>query len=975
MKNKQNVSENNNIISRKKHDLTTQQREAIFFGEGPLMVVAGAGTGKTFCITQRVANLISSGAANTNEILVLTFSEKAAQEMEERIDIILPYAFSDIWVSTFHSFGQRILRDHSFDAGLDPDFKVLTEEECIVFLEENIFKLPLKKFRPLSNPAKFLEALVRLFSRLKDEDISAEEYKTWAASLPQSDDPVEIERREINQELASVYEAYNSLMFEKGFIDLADLIYLPLQILRNHPLTADRYRKKYKFVLVDEFQDTNFSQYQLLKNLAMGRRNLTVVGDDDQSIYKFRGAAISNILNFMDDFPEAHQVTLTKNFRSPQKILDAAYKLISHNNPDRLEVKNNLNKKLEGRDDETAVIFHKIFDNIESQSEYIAGLFTKKAEEGVSYADMAVLIRNNRDAESIIREFNLRDIPFRFSGNSGLYLRPEIRILISFFRLIADPDDSLSLYFLSGSEVYGLNPATLTRLSVLADHSKKPLLEIFRSAGDEDRKFYLRETDAALISRIVSDYSKYNDLALELTSGRLLYEFLRGTGYLAKLAQREVPHPELKTWNISIFFDIIKRFEGVSDHPYALPFIRHLNNLMRAGDDPAPAQAEVETDAVSVMTVHKAKGLEFPVVALANLAEGNFPTQERRDTFEIPDEIIKERGVSTEFHIQEERRLFYVAMTRAKQELYLFGVRNLGGKRTRKISRFIQEALDVAFKSISVKTTSPEEAIERFSTPEEAKKHVDFSTAGISELTHYQIDDYLTCPLKYKYVHILRVPVLQHHNVVYGKAVRSTALEIIRRKAAGIPTAEHDILEGLKREWSVEGFLSREHEEARFREGQRSLKEFYHNFTGKIIEDDLIDKKFRFYCDDVKITGSWDLLKTDGEGTIIWDFRSSEVKNLETAIRKTKDSLKNQISILAYREIYNTLPVKLISHYIGSDIQGFIKPTDKTVQKAKDRIEQAIGGIASGEYGAKPEYYQCLSCAYMEICPATAKEL
>jgi DNA helicase-2/ATP-dependent DNA helicase PcrA len=396
---------------------------------------------------------------------------------------------------------------------------------------------------------------------------------------------------------------------------------------------------------------------------------------------------------------------------------------------------------------------------------------------------------------------------------------------------------------------------------------------------------------------------------------------------------------------------------------------------MKAGDDPAPAQAEVEADAVSVMTIHKAKGLEFPIVVLANLAEGNFPAQERRDAFEIPEEIIKERGMSSDFHVQEERRLFYVAMTRAKQELYLFGARNLGGKRTRKISRFIQEALDVSFKTIAVKTTGAEENIERFSCPESAQNKADFTSAGLSELTHYQIDDYLTCPLKYKYVHVLRVPVLQHHNVVYGKAVRTSAIEMIRRIAAGIDTKENDLLEVLKREWSVEGFLSREHEEARFMQGQKNLKDFYRSFKNKIQDNDNVDKKFRFYTENIKITGKWDLIKSDDNGSIIWDFRSSEVKNLETATRKARDSLKNQVSILAYREIYKVLPEKLISHYLGSGIQGVVKPSEKIAAKAKEKIILAAEGITSGVYDAKPEYYQCLACAFMEICPATAKEL
>ena len=371
--------ETHGFIYDKDIDLTPQQREAVFFGDGPLLIIAGAGTGKTYCIARRVARLVADKAARMDEILVLSFSDKAAEEMEERIDLILPYSFSDISVSTFHSFGKRILSAHSFEVGLDPDFQVLTDEELVIFLEDRIFELPMERFRPPSNPTRYLKKLVQYISRLKDEDISPEEYFEYAQNIQVAEnDEGAKESKQTHLELAKVYIKIEELKFKNGYVDLADLVYLPLQILRNHPMVTDSYRSQYKYILIDEFQDTNYSQYQLLRLLSEGRRNLTVVGDDDQSIYKFRGAAISNILNFTKDFSEAHQVVLTKNFRSLRKILDSAYRLIIHNNPYRLEVKNKINKRLEGKDDKGAVLFHRIFDSLNSQSEYISDLVTKK---------------------------------------------------------------------------------------------------------------------------------------------------------------------------------------------------------------------------------------------------------------------------------------------------------------------------------------------------------------------------------------------------------------------------------------------------------------------------------------------------------------------------------------------------------------------------------------------------------------------
>jgi len=958
--------------------LTSQQREAVFYGKGPLLIIAGAGTGKTSCITHRAAYLISSKAAKMDEILVLSFSDKAAEEMEERIDQILPYSFSDIWVSTFHSFGKRILSSHCFEAGLDPDFQVLTNEEMVVFLEENLFQLPMNVLRPPANPARYLRALTQYISRLKDEDVSPEEYMEYAVNLEAPpDDPAAVERKEFHIELAGTYGAIANIMFKKGVVDLADLVYLPLQIFRNHPMTADIYRRRFKHILVDEFQDTNHSQYQLLKLLCAGPKNITAVGDDDQSIYKFRGAAISNILNFMDDFPEAYQVVLTKNFRSPRKILDCAYRLIVHNNPYRLEIKNNIDKRLTGEEDPGAVIFHRVFDTIDSQSEFIADLVGKKKALGLGLDEIAILVRNNKDADPIIREFNMRDIPFRYSGSSGLYLKPEIRILISFFRLIADPEDSLSLFYLAGSELYRMDPASLTRLSLYADHTNRPLLEILKSMGRIEQLKTIPREGIVTAAKIVSDLRKFTDLSITLTAGRLLYEYLKQTGYLGRLTRQEISYAELKTRNIALFFDIIKRFEGVSDYPYAAPFIKHLNNLIRAGDDPAAAQVEVEMGAVSILTVHKAKGLEFPVVIIASLAEGNFPTRSRSSAFEIPDELVKERQIPSDFHTQEERRLFYVAMTRSKRELYLLGARNLGGKRNRKISRFMMEALDIPMKSVSVKAVSAGQKIGRFSSPpenEDKSRGREIPLESLN-LTPYKIDDYLTCPLKYKYVHVLRVPVMQHHSVVYGKALRAAVQEVLKRKANELPIEEENLLEIFSREWSLEGFLSREHEEIRYQEGQIALKKFFREFPDRINNTDLPVKDYHFYVDEIKVSGQWDLLKTEDGNRIILDFRASNVRDEKQASRKARKSIKNEISILAYREIFGENPIRLESYFLNSGITGKVKPSDRKNRNTIDKIRRAAHGISNREYAPQPEYYKCLYCAYREICQATAREL
>ena len=319
--------------------LNKEQLEAIKFGEGPLLIIAGAGTGKTTVITERVKYLIFSKKAKPQEILGLTFTEKAAREMEERVDIAMPYGYTQMWIMTFHSFCDKILRREALHIGLDPKYKLMTEAGSIQLLRNNIFKLDLNYFRPLGNPNKFLSGMLQHFSRLQDEDVSPDDYLKW---LKKSDP--DFEKWE---ELSKAYKAYGEIKVKESVLDFGDVIIKTLKLFRDRPNILKEYQKQFKYVLIDEFQDTNYGESEVAILLAGKMKNINVVGDDDQSVYRFRGAAVSNIIQFRKSFPKTKVVVLTKNYRSTQEILDRSYDLIQHNNPDRLEVVDKIDKKLE----------------------------------------------------------------------------------------------------------------------------------------------------------------------------------------------------------------------------------------------------------------------------------------------------------------------------------------------------------------------------------------------------------------------------------------------------------------------------------------------------------------------------------------------------------------------------------------------------------------------------------------------------
>src|SRR3989441_10942797 len=327
--------------------LNAAQREAVTHDAGPLLIVAGAGTGKTTVVTRRIAWLIVRRKARPEEILALTFTDKAAAEMEERVDTLVPYGYADVTIATFHAFGDRLMRENALEIGLTPDFRVLNRAEQVIFFRDRLFQFPLTHYRPLGDPTRHIRAIITLVSRCKDEDIAPDEYQAYverlASEAPSAADYEEARERAVQQrELAATYAKYQELMARDGCVDFGDQIVLPLKLLRARPNVRGGYQRRFKYIMVDEFQDTNHAQFELVKLLAARHGNVACVCDDDQAIYRWRGAAISNVLAFLERYPEARQVVLTRNYRSHQKILDAAYRLIVNNNPDRLEVRSGI---------------------------------------------------------------------------------------------------------------------------------------------------------------------------------------------------------------------------------------------------------------------------------------------------------------------------------------------------------------------------------------------------------------------------------------------------------------------------------------------------------------------------------------------------------------------------------------------------------------------------------------------------------
>ncbi|MGO9180896.1 MAG: ATP-dependent helicase [Candidatus Limnocylindrales bacterium] len=976
-------------------DLDRAQRAAVTHGEGPLLVVAGAGTGKTRVITRRIAWLIATRRARPSEILALTFTDRAANEMQARVDELVPYGYVDTAVHTFHAFGDRLIREFAFELGLPSDPRVLTRAEAVIFLRERLFELGLDRYRPLGDPTRFLAALVGIFSRAKDEDVDAQVFLAHAQKLVESASPdvehstaaaprgsnsagkrppdprAALEEANGHLEVARAYARYQDLLAAAGYVDFGDQVYLALRLLREHPAARERLRRRFRYVLVDEFQDTNRAQLELLAQLVGSRGNLTVVGDDDQAIYAFRGAAVRNILEFRERFG-ARMVVLRRNHRSRAPILDAARRLIQHNNPARLEVREGIKKQLVAvrRTRRPLPVRHHSFPTAAEEADFVATQVAQRIRAGIPPREVAVLVRANADADPVLRALNLQGVPWRFSGASGLYATPAVRRLLAFLRATANPDSSVDLYALATAEPYRLGGAGLTGLLEIARRSHRSLWAVLEETAEGSPSAIAEEARAA-VRRLVADLRAAIELSHQRPAGEVLYDFLRRSGTLTAMAAGGAGVDET-ILDVARFFEIVRRQSDLLPDP-RVPFLApHLQTLVEAGDDPAAA-ADDDCDAVSVLTVHKAKGLEFSVVFVAGLADGRFPMRNRREVLSLPDELGAPGGLETDDGLAEERRLCYVALTRARDELVLTSAFDTGGRRLRHRSPFVAEALDISPEAVA--TPSPPVAdlvaLGRYA-PADAVASAARASPTSAVFSFTQLDDYLSCPARYRYRHLLRLPTLPHHALTYGIALHEAVAAFGRSQIQGHALSEAGVLEVFARAWSGLGFLSREHEEARAAAGRAALVRFREAALQSDRRPVLVEEPFEVSLDGIRLQGRFDRIDDGPQGVVITDFKSTDVRDTRRAKERARESLQLALYALAWQAREGALPAATELVFLDSGLVGSVHPEPTRLAAASRRMREAAEGIRAGAFAARPDAVACRFCAFREICASSA---
>ena len=625
--------------------LNPKQKEAVLHTDGPLLILAGAGSGKTRVLTHRIAYLIDECGVNPWNIMAITFTNKAAGEMRERVDNLVGFGAESIWVSTFHSSCVRILRRHIENLGYTTSFSIYDSDDQKTLMRQ-VFKtldIDTKQFKERS--------VLAAISSAKDKLITPEEFLLNAGG----------DFRE--KKTGEIYKEYQKQLKKNNALDFDDLIVKTVELFQNNPQIMDYYQERFRYIMVDEYQDTNMAQFKLVSLLASKYRNLCVVGDDDQSIYRFRGADIQNILSFENTFPGTMVIKLEQNYRSTQNILDAANEVIRHNFGRK-------DKTLWTANGEGDKILFKQFDTAKDEADFVV---RQIRDSGYSYQDQAVLYRTNAQSRLLEERCIFYNVPYRLVGGVNFYQRKEIKDILAYLKTIANGVDDLSVIRIINVPKRGIGATTIGRVTAFASEHSMSFYDTLKEA----KQIPGIGKAAEKISRFIAQMEAFRAMAYseEYSMKDLIGHILEDTGYEEELQQEGEIEAQTRLENIEELINKAAAYEEDSEHPTLDEFLEQV--ALVADID----NVDDTEDRVTLMTLHSAKGLEFPKVYLVGMEDGLFPGM-----------MSIMSGDKTE--MEEERRLCYVGITRAKKELVLTAARQRminGETRWSKPSRFINE--------------------------------------------------------------------------------------------------------------------------------------------------------------------------------------------------------------------------------------------------------------------------------------------
>ncbi|MDA3840436.1 MAG: UvrD-helicase domain-containing protein [Patescibacteria group bacterium] len=1336
--------------------LNKEQKQAVEHTDGPLLIVAGAGTGKTSVLIERLDFLINTKKIKIDDILLMTFTEKAAAEMEERADRVLPYGYVDLWINTFHSFCQRILRDHSLDIGLPGNFRLITQTEQWILLKKNLEKLELDYYKPLGNPTKFIHELIKHFSRLKDESISSKEYSDYIKKLKkgsdENDDEAQSELQRLD-ELARAYGIYNQILLDEGLLDFGDLIMYTIKLFKSRPNILKYYRTKFKYIMVDEFQDTNWAQYELIKLLSAPKNNLMVVGDDDQclpgdslvemrdgkkridkikkgeevltavgkghlgfskvvqvsknkkktrlitletksgkkiattdnhklfcftprsnyflnsegaklekfyyvylmhkqelgwrigiskdlvvrlslersadkivailaykteeearynevllslkygiptvvfqeregmmtkrkwseqlykdldvdssvdnlardlgidlnahqvsleavkrggktrikiniemcyrnyrskksngkylenplishllsletsdkntirvikkmgfemskskngkrlrvsnidireigriaqkikketgaiietkmnvgktkiqhkkslvipasnvlpgmflpvvknkeviyeqiikrseeeknisvydleidkthnfvsndivvhnSVYKFRGASISNIMQFKDDYPDTKEVVLVENYRSGQDILDRSYDFIKHNNPNRLEVKLKIDKKLKSNSEGIGGVEHLHFptdiDEVRGVANEIKNIF--KNDKEARWSDFAILVRANDTALKFISELTREGVPNQFVSLRGLYFKPVILDVLAYFKLLDNYHESSALFRVLNMDLFKINYHDLVAINKFA---RRKVYSMYEALKNLDKIKEISPETVLTAKKLLGFIDKHSKDARFDKASKIFLDFARDSGLMT--------HYDFNR-DQEIYDYLNQLYRKMKDYESADPdfkiknFVEAVELEMEAGETGSLSQNFEDSEKVSVMTAHASKGLEFNYVFLVNLVDKKFPTIGKKEKIPVPDGLVKEKLPEGDVHIEEERRLFYVSLTRARKKLFLTSATDYGGAQNKKVSKFLEEmGFNIEFEKKDPSTSSGRGKVKRNDLVDDlfskkiSQEERDTKYELPKRFSFSQIAAYTNCPYQYRFNFILKIPIDDKQSFIFGRIMHDTLRDLFlpmtdpivaqqelfeTKKANKKKISRKDLLTLYENNWKNDGYRSKKDREKYYEKGGVILNTLYDD-----MERDgwpkpaFIEKPFNIKMGGYIVKGAIDRIDHLEDGTV-------EIIDYKTGAPKEKLDFSDKRQLLLYKiateEALGLKVSKSSFYYLENNSKISFVAKEKELEKLENLILDTITEIKQSTFPPTPGFL-CAWCDFNSIC-------
>jgi DNA helicase II / ATP-dependent DNA helicase PcrA len=987
--------------------LNPAQTKAVTHGTGPLLIVAGAGTGKTTVLTRRYAHLLAAHGLTTDNLLALTFTEKAATEMEDRVLSLLPNGTYDFWISTFHGFCQRVLEERGLEIGIPNRFRLITETDGWLLLKRRLNELPLDHYRPLGNPVKFLSALLRHISRAKDENISPEEYLAFArdAALNGDAETVLGERKRL-QELADLFFAYRKILRDEGAMDFGDLILETLRLFRERPRVLQEYRERFPFILVDEFQDTNWAQYELVKLLAGSERNITVVGDDDQAIYKFRGASLANILQFRDDYPDANAVYLTDNYRSHQGILDLAYGFIKRNDPYRLETKladAGLSKRLISKKDAPATpaasdatpnvgpISVRWYKSLEDEADGVARQIQelKAHDDALTWNDVAILVRSNDGAEPFARALEHHGIPFRFYAQRGLYAKPLIVDMTAVLSLLDDYHEASAVWRALNLPMYAISPADG---SAVVFYANRKGISLWAALNEVELCTECSVAGKKKMRELVQQVTSMQETARREPPLKVLQSLLEKTGLLHHILQQSERDKLDQIELLNTFANRVKRYEASTQGPTLKGFLQELRLEIESGEEgPLNVNPQEGPELVKILTVHGSKGLEFRHVFMVSMVDQRFPTRERSDAIPLPDGLVKERLPEGDAHMQEERRLFYVAATRAKETLTFTGADQYGGTRKKKPSAFLEEA-GLAVPPLAARLGSDLLSLQQ-------APPADVATLEMAEIyplkrrfSFTQLAAFRKCPLQYKLAHVYRIPIFGSFQKSFGQSVHLALQNILQRheergrvqqgdlfgaqaadaggeaSVGGFRVTKEEAEQIFTEQWIDQWYPDRAKHDEYWKAGLQAVRAFHAACAEMPPAATLIEAPFDWRLSaERSLKGKIDRVDELPDGSVaVWDYKTGDAKTADDLAAEDKEQLRiyqlaledkgMRVSKLGYVYV-RTMDVAEVEPLAGEDKLEF-----------RDKLIERMDAILASRFPATPSPFVCRYCDFRHIC-------